>query len=166
LLGSVCNAGSDPESKEIFNLASKNILNATASYGDRILHCNKLVMLNDAPKFNMNTLVSLGATREDTLTAVAFLRFNNYFICEKKYRLELAFHLGIMASLKKELKIDSPPVEKLQSVISYPSSRELELELKHLKLSQPQRSYFESAVGDGPFDLLKILEANNLMHNQ
>jgi len=68
-----------------------------------------------------------------------------------------------MESLKRELQVDLSSVEKLQSVISYPSKRELELELKYLKLPQSQRSYFESVVGNEPFDLIRMLERNRLM---
>lgn len=163
VLCSACNANVGTESKELLDHVSKKALKATASYGERIEHCDKLVESNDVPQFSKEKLTSLNATREDVITAVAFLKFNNYFACERNARMELAFHLGTMESLKRELEVSSSSVEELQSVVSYPSSKELELEIKYLKLSQPQRDYFESIVGRSPFDLMKVLEENNLM---
>lgn len=97
------------------------------------------------------------------MTAVAFLNFKNYFLCERDARLELAFHLGTMENLKRSLHVDSISVKELQSLISYPSIKEIELELKYLKLSPAQRSYYESIFENKPFDLMKALELNNLI---
>ncbi len=162
LLGSACSADIDTGSVEIFDHASRNILKATIAQGERIEHCNKQESSNKAPKFDLKHLVSLNATRDDIMIAVAFLKFNNDFLCQRQTRLELAFHLGTMAALKRELKTDPSSIEELQSVISYPSSRELKFEVNYLKLSQDQRSYFESIAGDKPFDLLDAIEVNNL----
>ncbi|VAW48870.1 hypothetical protein MNBD_GAMMA04-1717 [hydrothermal vent metagenome] len=163
LFVSSCGAGVDTESKEVLDHLSKNILKATTSYGDRIGYCDKLVTSNDVPKLDREKLSSLNATRENILTAVAFLKFNNYFLCERDERLELTFYLETMESLKRELQVDPSSVEKLQSIISYPSRKELELELDYLKLPEPQRKYFESIIGNKPFDLMKVLELNKLM---
>lgn len=162
LLGSACSADIDAESIEVFDHASRNILKATVSQSERIEYCNNLKNSNSVPKFDLKNLASLNATRDDVITAVAFLKFNNDFLCQRQTRLELAFHLGTMAALKRELKTDPSSIDELQSMISYPSSRELEFEVNYLKLSQPQRNYFESIVGERPFDLLEAFEANNL----
>lgn len=162
-LCSACNANVGTGSKELLDHVSRKVLKATASYGERIEHCDKLVETNDVPQFSEEKLTSLNATRKDVITAVAFLKFNNYFACERNARMELAFHLGTLESLKRELDVNSSSVEELQSVVSYPSSKELELEVKYLKLSEPQRDYFESVVGRRPFDLIRTLEANDLM---
>lgn len=163
LFGSSCGADVDPESRAIIDHASKNILKATTAYSDRIGYCDKLATSNDAPKLDTKKIDTINATRENILTAIAFLKSRNYFLCERDERLELAFHLGTMESIKRELLVDPSSVEELQSIVSYPSIKELELELEYLKLPESQRIYFESTFGSQPFDLMKTLELNNLI---
>jgi len=158
-----CNAGVDIESKKALDFVSKNILTATKSYSERISYCDNLAASNTFPKFDTKTLASLDTKRENTLTAVAFLKFKNYFLCEREARLELTFHLGTMEALKRSLQIDYNSAEELQSIISFPSIKEIELELKYLQLTPSQRSYYESIFVKKPFDLMKVLELNNLM---
>lgn len=162
LLGSACSADIDADSIEIFDHVSRNILKATTSHNERVEFCDKLKNSNKAPKFDQNILATLNATQDDVMTAIAFMKFNNDFLCQRQTRLELAFHLGTMATLKREFKIDPSSVEKLQSMISYPPSDEIEFEVNYLKLSQPQRSYFESITGNNPFDLVEAIDVNNL----
>lgn len=159
---SACNADVDAESIEIFKHVSRNILKATDSHNERVGYCDELITSSRTPKFNQKVLATLNATRHDVMTAVAFLKFNNDFLCQRQTRLELAFHLGTMATLKREFKIDPSSVEKLQSMMSYPPSYEIEYEVNYLKLPQSQRSYFESIAGDKPFDLVKAIDLNNL----
>jgi hypothetical protein len=162
-VASSCSSGVDVESKKALDFVSKNILKATVLYSERISYCDNLTASNIPPKFDKKILNSLNATRENILTAVAFLKFNNYFICERDARLDLAFHLDTMEALKRSLQVDSNSVEELQSSISYPSIKDIELEMKYLKLSPSQRSYYESIFANKPFDLVKVLELNNLM---
>lgn len=162
LFGTACHSDIDAGSIEVFDHVSRNVLKATSSHGDRIDHCNKLESSNNPPEFDPKDLALLKASRDDVLAAVAFLKFNNDFLCQRQTRLELAFYLGTMAALKRELNADPSSVEDLQSAISYPSSRELQYEVNYLKISVPKRRYFESVTGDKPFDLLKALDVNNL----
>jgi hypothetical protein len=159
VLCSACNAGD----KEVLDHASRKILKSTAAYGDCIEHCDKLVKSSKTPRFDSKKMASLNISREEALTAIAFLKFYNYFQCEREARMELAFHLGTMMSLKRELQVDTSSTEAVQSLVSYPSSRELEMEIRYLELSQSQRDYLESIVGNEPFDLMKALEVNKLM---
>ena len=163
LFSVVCYAEIDINSTAVLNHVSESILEATTSYSDRISYCDNQVKSNEAPKLDKEYLNSLNATRENSLTAVVYLKSKNYFLCERDARLELAFHLGTMESIRRELLIDPSAVKKLQSIISYPSIRELELELEYLKLPKPQRKYFESVFGIKPYDLMKTLESNQLI---
>src|SRR5690606_4902977 len=134
ILSSSCGATVDTGSEEVLEHLSRKILKATASYGERVEYCDKIVASSDIPKFETAQLAKLNASREDIVAAVAYLTFNNYFLCERDERLELAFYLGAIESLKKDLKVDSSSVSELQSAVSYPSIRELKLELNYLKL--------------------------------
>jgi len=163
LISASCFADINPVSQEVLHYVSKNILEATSKYEERNGYCSNLVESNDLPKFDSKKLASLNATREDSLIAVAFLSFNKYFNCVRDARLELAFQLGTMEHLKMELNIDSSSIKEVQSVISYPSNKELELKVKYLKLLPAKRNYYESKVGGGPFDLMKTLEINGLI---
>lgn len=166
MLGVACNtdASKHPDNapNETLTFVSEKILKAINTYENRAGHCNDLMESNAAPTLDANKLTALNATREDAVIALSYMRFNNYFICERDARLELAFQLGTMQTLKREMSIDSHVVEDMQDFVAYPSSREIKLEIEYMKLSQDQRSYFESAIGLKPFDLMKALKINKL----
>ena len=163
VLDSSCRANVDIASKIVLDHVSKTILQATADYGRRIEQCDQMTAANAVPMFDRKVLKSVNVTTENIITAIAFLQFRNYFMCEREERLKLAFHLGTMESLKRELGVDVKSIENLQSVISYPSKKEITLEVKYLELTESQRSYFESVVGNAPFDLMKTLKENKLL---
>ncbi len=160
---SACSADTEDSSIELLEYASRNIQRATISYTDRIKHCDQVTESNPAPKLDANKLSSLNATRADIATALGYFNFDNYFKCEQDARFEFAFYLGVMGSLQKEMKVDFNSIETIQTLAVYPSSREVSVAVKYLKLSKPQRKYFESVIGDKSFDLIRALEVNNLM---
>ncbi|MBX2807894.1 MAG: hypothetical protein KTR20_04610 [Cellvibrionaceae bacterium] len=151
------------EQEEILKHVSLKVLKAVAEYENISGYCTDQASSSKPPKLNNDTLTSLKATRENAVLAVAFLDFRNYFLCEKEVRLKLAFELGTMESLRKELNLDLKPVQEAQSIISYPSKKELELEVKYFSLPQKVRDYFESTIGAKPFDMVETLEMNGLM---
>ena len=160
---SICATEDGVDSKKVLEHVSRNILKASSDYGLQIRYCNNIISTNQSPKIDKRSLSDLGITREDAVTAIAFLQFRNYFLCEQEARLKLAFHLGTMESLKKELGLEIKPIENIQSTVSYPSEKELILEIKYLALSEEIRSYFESVLGNEPFDLMTTLEVNRLL---
>ncbi|WP_444932061.1 hypothetical protein ACJJIF_09945 [Microbulbifer sp. SSSA002] len=162
-IASSCNSEASIESKEVINLASRNVLKSTNSYSEQVSQCNELIDTTTPPILNKKKLNDLKATRENILTAIAFIKYKNDFLCERSALLELTFHLGTIENIKKELKLDSSSSEKLQSIISFPSVKELELEVKYLNLPKEQRTYYESKFSDKPFDLIKALELNGIM---
>jgi len=163
VLGSGCLAEEDVDSKEILEYVSRNILKASSDYGLRIEYCDRITFSSQTPKLDKEMLIASDVAREDAVTAVAFLQFRNYFLCEQEARLKLAFHLGIMESLKRELGLEIKSIENIQSTVSYPSKKELALEIKYFTLSEEVRDYFESVVGNKPFDLMATLKANELL---
>lgn len=160
---SACSADVEDSSIELLEYASRNIQRATIAYTDRIEYCAQIAESNPVPKLDANKLVSLNATRADIATALGYFNFDNYFKCEREARFEFAFYLGAMGSLQKEMKVDFSSIETIQTLAAYPSSREISVAVKYLKLSEPQRKYFEFSIGDKPFDLIRALEVNNLM---
>lgn len=118
LFGTACRSDIDVGSVEVFDHVSRNVLKATNSHGDRIDHCNKLESSNNPPEFDSKDFALLNPSRDDVLAAVAFLKFNNDFFCQRQTRLELAFYLGTVAVLKRELSADPSSIEGLQSAIS------------------------------------------------
>lgn len=161
---SFCNAENNINT-DILSSISKDILKATEAYGTQIEHCDKISRQSPTPKFNSAKLSSLGITREDAVIAIAYLKFNNTFLCEKKTKLELAYYLGVMNHARRELNMNTDPTEKLQSTLSYPSINEIKLKIQYLNLSYEKQSYFESIIGKLPFNLIKTLEKNDLMRN-
>jgi len=162
-LGMACRANVEVGSDDILKHVSKNIMKSTSEYGERIEHCDQLVASGETPLMNQKKLKSIDATREVAVVALGYLQFRNYFLCEEDSRLQLAFHLGTMEALKRELGDDIAAVKDMQSVVSYPSRKEIELEIKYQSLTKEQKNYFESTVGKVPFDLMKALQSNNLL---
>lgn len=160
---SACSADVEDSSIEELEYASRNIQRATIAYTDRIKYCDQLTESNPAPKLDDSKLASLNATRADIATALGYFNFDNYFKCEQEARFSFAFYLGTMGSLQKEMKVDFSSIETVQTLAVYPSNREISVAVKYLQLSAPQRKYFESVIGDKPFDLIRALEVNNLM---
>lgn len=160
---SSCSADVEDSSIELLEYASRNIQRATIAYTDRIKHCDQMAESNPTPKLDANKLAALNATRADIATALGYFNFDNYFKCEREARFEFAFYLGAMGFLQKEMKVDFSSIATIQTLSVYPSSREISVAVKYLKLPEPQRKYFESVIGDKPFDLIRALEVNGLM---
>lgn len=158
-----CLAEEKSSSTQVMEQVSRNILKATSEYSARIELCDQKISANSVPKLEANRLSNLGVNRQDTVAALAYLHYRNYFLCEKDARLVLAFHLGTLASLKREFGAEESSIETIQSSISYPSEKEISLEIKFLALSDEVRNYFESVVGKEPFDLFATLDAYKLL---
>jgi len=163
-LGSDCVAQTKTvKPQEVLKYASLNVVKAVAEYEKRIGYCTDLISSSQSPTLDKARLAALKISREDAILAVAALDFRNSFLCEQEQRLKLAFQLGTLKSLKKELNQEIEQVEDAQSIVSYPSKRELELEVKYLALPRKVRDYFEDTIGYSPFDMVDALEANKLM---
>ena len=89
--------------------------------------------------------------------------YSDSALCEQDARLGLAFALGTLAELHRELDVQQQPITALTSTLMvYPGKKELEIELNYLKLPDSLRHYFESSLGDQLFELIETLKANNL----
>ncbi|MGK0442458.1 MAG: hypothetical protein ACJA0N_002269 [Pseudohongiellaceae bacterium] len=164
VLGSSCLAQTKAvKSEEVLKYVSRNVLKTFVEYENKIEHCDQLMSSSQPPKLDKKAITTLKVVREDAVLAVGFLKFRNYFLCEQEQRLKLAFQLGTLESFKKELNQEIELVEELQSIASYPSKKELELEVKYFALPKEVRDYFESTIGDSPFELVDALEVNGLM---
>ncbi|MBX2808687.1 MAG: hypothetical protein KTR20_08655 [Cellvibrionaceae bacterium] len=141
----------------------QNILKATKIHGDRIEYCSQIESSGKPPQIDKNVLNDLKVVREDAVLAVAFFHFRNLHSCKEETRSKLAFQLGTMEALKKELNIEGETIEKMYQLIPYPSKREIDINIRYLALPEPVRTYFESVIDDNPFDLVKALESNGLM---
>ncbi|BFM05901.1 hypothetical protein [Halioxenophilus aromaticivorans] len=158
-----CSAGQTLDNTEESNLLSKKVLEATSIYGARIEWCDAQILKYPGVKFDLNRLKSLGATRTESITAVSFISFNNYYECERKERHNFAFLLATLKNLQVELNVATDSIERIQSLAVYPSSKEIKLEIDYLKLSAEKRAYYESVLGTQPFDLMTVLESNELL---
>ena len=160
----------DSNSNETLSYLSKATIEAQDKYESRLNHCNEQVSKNNIPELSKSELTAVNATKKQTLTAIAFFQFRNYFNCERNERLELAFKLGTMDLLKKDLDISADAKElesyifTYESSVLYPTNKELELKVNYLKLPVNQKKYFESKIGDKPYDLIKALEFTSSLY--
>lgn len=125
--------------------------------------CGRQAQSRVVPKFDKGELEKLDAKREDILVAVGHLSFKNSFDCELEARRALAFDLGTLDSAKKAFKVDDGSIDKIQGALVYPSVRELDYSAKYIRLPSKLKKYMEQTIGEKPFDLLSVLEANELL---
>lgn len=163
VLSAGCFADTDVPHEDIIKFASLNVLKTFSAYEEKVQYCDQLASASPPKKLDMNKLEDINTTREDAILALGFFKFRNYFNCEKDIRMRLAFELGTLQSLKEHSQQDSKIVNEIQSMVAYPSLKEIELEVKYLALPKAAQDYFESTIGDSPFDLLQSLEHNGLM---
>ena len=149
-------------SNKVLDLLSRKILTATTNYGKRIDKCDQDIKRNETPKLSEAKLQTLVITREEAITALAYLQFDNYHRCTESEKKALGFLLETMEHLRQSLGEEAPE-QSLQTEVIYPSQRELLLEVNYLNLPDSKREYIEGVVNGRVFDLIKALEVNQLL---
>ncbi len=156
-------AETNKQSQMAVNLLSNKILSATEDYGKRIEECENQSKKRAIPILDLQKLAELDISRKDAITAIAYLQFDNFFQCVKQKKQNLTFYLETMDTLKEELGIPQTSKDSLQSLIAYPSKKEILLEVDYRKLSPSKTQYIKDLFYGTPFDLYKALEKNNLL---
>lgn len=160
-----CKAGEDTPNIDILEHISRKVLLASSEYGRRIKYCDNLVLNSKLPLVDDVWLSTTKEKRMQAITAISYLSFHNYFLCEKDALLMLSYHIGIMESLNSNVnaKYDMKAHAGVRDLMVFPSQQEIELEIQYLALPIDVKNYFESVIGLSPFDLIKTLEKNKLI---
>lgn len=151
--------------EDVIHYLSKKVAKSTSSLGRIIDECEIRRSNSKSALLDKNKLKKLHANRKDIIIALSYISFRNAFNCEKSARVKLAYDLGVLASSKRHLNADVKGINDIESNLIYPSIKEAKLEIKYLTLSKSLRNYVLKAVGDTPFDLLKVLKINSLLNN-
>jgi hypothetical protein len=163
LISSAC-AGTESASNTntVIEHAKRQVAVRTAELGEQITICNTQLESSSIPDITHGRLIDMGVTRLQIISALTYLSFRNFTLCEGRTREALAFALGTLSPLTDQygLKLDS--IDDIQSQLIYPSSRGIELEIEFLNLNDQVKNILLSAVGDRPFDLPETLRKNKL----
>lgn len=167
LLPLACSAesGSDPEAKELTGMLSKDLASSTAALRQRIETCEQKISSGEVPELEEETLVDLGAEREQLLTALGHLHFQNRFECERDAREKVAFDLGMLEMVRGDLDEEEENARQVREGLIYPSVEQLRYRQRYEALPEQLRTYVEDEVGSAPFDLMAALKANELLKN-
>jgi len=149
---------------EIFDFLHKNVAKSTAELGAAIESCEKKKLNSKVTILSVDELKKLKVNNNQVIIALTHLNFNNSFQCERNARVGLAYDLGVLSLVKDTHRSDSKDINEIEENLIYPSIRQIGLSIKYLKQPSKLREYIEREVGDKPFDLIKTLKANNLLH--
>ncbi len=148
---------------DVIDFLHKNIAKSTAVLGNIIDSCEKKRLNANIVVLNAKQLKILKAKNSDVIIALTHISFNNTFKCEKSTRVNLAYDLGLLASVKRQYQSKIKDLNEIEDNLIYPSVKQIRLSIKYLKLPVNMKKYIKGAVGDKPFDLIKVLRINHLL---
>ena len=148
---------------DIFNLLHKNVAKSTAELGKVIETCEKKRLNSIVVLLNVDLLKKLKAKNSDVIVALTYISFNNSFKCEKSARVNLAYDLGLLSSVKRQYKSNIKDINEIEDNLIYPSTKQIRLSIKYFNLPAKLKKYIKGTVGDKPFDLIKMLRINHLL---
>lgn len=148
---------------DIVNYLHKNVAKSTVKLGNKIELCEKIRLNSDVVLLNVDQLETLKAKNSDVIIALTHISFNNTFKCEKSTRVNLAYDLGLLASVKRQYQSKIKDLNEIEDNLIYPSVKQIRLSIKYLKLPTKLKKYIKETVGNKPFDLIKTLKTNHLL---
>ena len=162
VFGSVTLAQEEISSEDIWLHVYRKLSFAYSDYKNQRKYCDGIKDSRQSLQFDKTRLRALGVTREDALIAIRFLWSRNDFLCEKETGLQVLFHFNTMKPLRNELLgVDPRSTENFNLLVLSVEAKMIR-EIRYFSLSEQIRIYFESVIGNEPFDLMTILEVNDL----
>lgn len=147
---------------EVISYLTDNLLSSIEQMGKAIEACDQKSETRSAPVFDKDRLTELNASRENLLTALAHLSFANHFECTRKASLAMAYDLGTLVAVQKELGIAATDLGKVHQEFSYPSARTVHYAAMYKELPVDLKKYLEKIVGQEPFELVEVLKINDI----
>ena len=148
---------------DVIDFLHKNIAKSTAVLGNVIDSCEKKRLNANIVVLNAKQLKILKAKNSDVIVALTYTSFNNSFKCEKSARVNLAYNLGLLASVKRQHESNIKDINEIEDNLIYPSVKQIRLSIRYLKLPTRLKKYIKEAVGNKPFDLIKTMKTNHLL---
>jgi hypothetical protein len=146
----------------IVSYLTGNLLSSVAQLGQTIEACDQLAESRAIPELDRGYLAKLNTSREELLIALSHLAYSNHFECTRQARLSMAYDLGVLLAVQRELGKLSTGLSNEQMDLAYPSAQAIRHEIMYEELSAEVRAYLKEAVGQEPFELLNTLQHNNL----
>lgn len=163
LLSTLSSAESKVTENEIIKFSQNNVTESTRKLGNRIEYCEKLKQRTNNFLLNKSYLKKIGANNNDVIIALTQMSIKNNFECEKNAKVELSYHLGMLASIKRQYKLNIKEITGVEDNLIYPSIKEVSVSVKYSKLPNKLKQYIHTVVGDKPFNLIKVLMDNHLI---
>jgi len=163
---SVFNVNADTDSSidkiVILKELQSNIAESTYQLSEKIKSCEK----NQSDISHVIDIDSLATSKMDKkhiILGLSHLHFKNNFQCVSEEKMNLAFMLGTLRTVKTEYKLDTKEISEVELNLIYPSVKEIELANKYTKLPLNVRNYLENKVGTLPFKLMETLKKSNIL---
>ena len=156
-------AESKVSDRDVINFLHKNVAKSTTILGNVIDSCEKKRLNTDVVLLNTKQLKILKVKNNDVIIALTYISFNNSFKCEKSARINLAYDLGLLASVKRQYQSNVKDINEIEDNLIYPSVKQIRLSIRYLKLPARLKKYIKEAVGNKPFDLIKTMKTNHLL---
>ena len=156
-------AESEISDNDVIDFLHKNIAKSTAVLGNVIDSCEKKRLNANIVVLNAKQLKILKANNSDVIVALTYISFNNSFKCEKSARVNLAYNLGLLASVKRQYEAKIKDINEIEDNLIYPSVKQIRLSIRYLKLPARLKKFIKEAVGNKPFDLIKTMKTNHLL---
>ncbi|TRX72909.1 hypothetical protein [Pseudomonas mangiferae] len=146
-----------PVPEQVVAAMQQDVAARMATFGERIEACRAL-RRQDTPRLDRATLRGFQLSRDLLIDAIGHLSFRNRDACDREERLELAYALGALESVRRGYGMtDDPLVGDTLAKAVYPDRERQELALRYRGLPENVRAYLERAVGQKPFDLGRVL---------
>ena len=139
------------------------ILDTVRFQEKNIEHCSLVRSGSELPKIDSKKLESFGVDKALIVQGLSYLSNRNFELCEGKYRVDLAYQLGVLKNLGDYYEVKLPPIDNIKKAVIYPTNREIEAELIYNNLPIKAKEYISNAVGNEPFNLLKTISVNKLL---
>lgn len=150
---------------EVILYLTNNLMSSIEKMGRAIEVCDQIAETRPAPVFDKARLTELNVSRENLLTALAHLSFANHFECTRHASLAMAYDLGTLAAVQKELDVATKDLGEVHQEFSYPSARTVHYAVMYKELPVDLKTYLEKVVGQEPFELVEALVTNDIFRD-
>lgn len=148
---------------ESIEYVHQKVMTIAGELEKNIEHCSLVRSGSELPKIDSKKLESFGVDKALIVQGLSYLSNRNFELCEGKYRVDLAYQLGVLKNLGDYYEVKLPPIDNIKKAVIYPTNREIEAELIYNNLPIKAKEYISNAVGNEPFNLLKTISVNKLL---
>lgn len=159
LLFSVLLAPCASANDEVLALLSRDVATKFAQLGQIIEQCQETKKTSAPPVIEVEKLKALNISKNQALTALAYLSHRNGHNCEYQTRTELLFAVTLLDNARKEYDKPATNVQSPLTELTLPDTGYFELAIDFAKLPQSARSHMEQVAGNKPFSFVETVHS-------